>query len=153
MACIIGNTAELFFPKLDMKNDLVNFACIFPPLLKELGYEPFVCASEEEARNSMHLVKEGMYPVYLFKTDTSGEKLYEEFYTDGEKYNLDKYKALGVIQKQASYSSMEFDGIIMELESVLARPGIVKADIVAWLNKYIPEFEHIETGLSLDKKM
>ena len=153
MACILGNTAEIFFPKLDMENDLVNFAHIFPPLLKEFGYEPFIFNSEEEARNNMHLLKEKKYPVYLFKTDTSGEKLYEEFYTDEEKYILDRYNALGVIEKQASYTVLEFDHIIGELKDLLARPATVKADIVMWLNKYIPEFEHIETGFKLDNKM
>ena len=153
MACILGKTAEIFFPKLDMKNDLINFADIFPVLLKELGYKPYICHSEEEARSQMHLLAEKKYPVFLFKTDTSGEKLYEEFYTDEEKYFLDRYNALGVIAKQASYNVLEFDLIIEELKGLLAKSDTTKSDIVMWLNKYIPEFEHIETGLGLDKKM
>lgn len=153
MACILGNTAEIFFPKLDMENDLVNFASIFPPLLAELGYEAYICSSDEEARNSMHLVKEGKYPVYLFKTDTSGEKLYEEFYTDEEKFELNRFNALGVISKKGLYTKDQFDGIIKDIKNTLSLPDTSKADIVSWLKKYIPEFDHIETGLSLDKKM
>jgi len=153
MACILGNTAEIFFPKLDMKNDLINFADIFTPLLNELGYEPFICHSEVEARTHMYLMREKKYPVYLFKTDTSGEKLYEEFYTDEEQIFTDRFAALGVISKEASYNSLEFGGIIDELKIVLSKPDTSKSDIVLWLKKYIPEFEHIETGLSLDKKM
>jgi FlaA1/EpsC-like NDP-sugar epimerase len=153
LACILGNTAEIFFPKLDMKNDLVNFADIFPAILKEKGYQPFICSSEEEAKNSMGLLKENKYPVYLFKTDTSGEKLYEEFYTDDEQYSLDRFTALGVITKKPTYSIFQFDQIIQELRDIFDKPDTTKADIVLWLKKYIPEFEHVETGLSLDKKM
>lgn len=153
MACILANTAQIFFPKLDMRNDLVNFADIFPPLLKELGYEPFICHTEEEARNNMHLLNEKKYPVYVFKTDTSGEKLYEEFYTDDEKYFLDRFTALGIIEKDPSFTVAEMDAVIAELKALLAAADTKKSDIVEWLNKYIPEFEHIETGLGLDKKM
>lgn len=153
MACILGNTAEIFFPKLDMENGLVNFASIFPPLLAELGYEAYICSSEEEARNSMHLVKEGKYPVYLFKTDTSGEKLYEEFYTDNESFDLNRFNALGVISKKGSYTMDQFAGIIQDIAVLFSMPETSKSDIVSWLKKYIPEFDHIETGLNLDKKM
>jgi FlaA1/EpsC-like NDP-sugar epimerase len=153
MACILGNTSEIFFPKLDMEHDLINFADIFPPLLREIGYEPFICHSEEEARNSMHLLADHQYPVYVFKTETSGEKLYEEFYTVDEEHDLEKYNALGVIVKTSLYDRKEINNIIEELKSVLVKPDTQKSDIVLWLKKYIPEFEHNETGLGLDKKM
>ncbi len=153
MACILGKSAEIFFPKLDMKTDLINFADIFPVLLRELGYEPYICSSDSEARSMMHLLSERKYPVYLFKTDTSGEKLYEEFYTDDEEYSLERYTALGVISKKATYTPSAFNEIIDELKKLLLKPDTEKSDIVTWLNKYIPEFEHIETGLGLDKKM
>jgi FlaA1/EpsC-like NDP-sugar epimerase len=153
MACILGQTAEIYFPKLDMEKDLINFADIFPVLLHEMGYEPRIFDSEQEARSNMQLVEKNEYPVYVFKTDTSGEKLYEEFYTDDEVYTLDKFNALGFISKKPTYSTQQFDGIINELKTVLDQPETVKADIVAWLKKYITEFDHIETGLGLDKKM
>jgi FlaA1/EpsC-like NDP-sugar epimerase len=153
MACILGNTSEIFFPKLDMKKDLVNFADIFPPFLKELGFTPYICQSEEEARSSMHLLDSKKYPVYLFRTDTSGEKLYEEFYTEHEDYSLDCYESLGVIRKKPSYSSDEMSQILDELKKKLSQKDTSKADIVSWLKKFIPEFDHIETGLSLDNKM
>jgi FlaA1/EpsC-like NDP-sugar epimerase len=153
MACILGNTSEIFFPKLDMEHDLINFADIFPPLLREFGYEPFICNSENEARNSMNLLAHRQYPVYVFTTDTSGEKLYEEFYTDDEKHDLERYNALGVILKEPSYDLKEINIIIEELKAVLAKPDTQKSDIVVWLKKYIPEFDHNETGMGLDKKM
>ena len=153
LACILGNTAEILFPRLDMNSDMINFADIFPALLKEFGYEPYICNSEEDARNKMDLLKEKMYPVYLFKTDTSGEKLYEEFYTEEEQYDLSRFDQLGVISKSPVYSINEFNKIIDELNLLLNNQKLIKSDIINWLNKYIPEFYHIETGLSLDKKM
>lgn len=153
LACVLGKTAEIFFPKLDMKQDLIRFADIFPVLLKDKGFTPYICQSEAEARDKMYLLKEKKYPVYLFTTDTSGEKLYEEFYTDDEQYSLNRYNSLGVISKQSSHTIESFGLIIAELQTLLLADNTSKASIVAWLKKYIPEFEHIETGLGLDKKM
>ncbi|NCI49107.1 UDP-N-acetylglucosamine 4,6-dehydratase [Sediminibacterium roseum] len=153
MACILGKSGEIFFPKLDMEKDLVNFADILPPLLKQLGYTLHTCATEEEARFSTSLIAEGKYPVYFFKTDTSGEKLYEEFYTEAEVYDLNRFHALGVIDKKTFHDRISFASVITELKELLARPDTQKTHIVAWLKKYIPEFDHIETGLGLDKKM
>jgi FlaA1/EpsC-like NDP-sugar epimerase len=153
MACILGNTSEIFFPKLNMVQDLINFSNIYPTLLNEMEYEAIICNSEIEARNSMYLLKQKKYPVHLFKTDTSGEKLYEEFYTETESFSLDRFNALGVISKKAIYDLEEINSIISELLNLLEKPGVSKSDIVNWLKKYIPEFDHIETGLTLDNKM
>lgn len=153
LACILGNNREIFFPKLDMEKDLVNFADIFPALLNELGFEPVVFDSDQKAREGIHLIDQKKYPVYVFKTETSGEKLYEEFYTDAEIFDLKKFNALGVISKEPTYSSGQFSPIFEELHDLLEKKNLEKSDIVSWLKKYIPEFEHIETGMSLDKKM
>ncbi len=153
IACILGKTGEIFFPNLDMINDLVNFSDIFPLLLDEFGYEPFICNSEQEALESVFLIAEKKYPVFLFKTGTSGEKLYEEFYTNHEIIDLTRYNALGVISKTSTYGYGEFNYLIDELKMVLAKANMTKADIVYWLNKCIPEFKHIETGINLDSRM
>lgn len=153
LACILGNSKEIFFPKLDMENDLINFADIFPPLLKELGFEPMILDSDQKARESIHMIQEGKYPVFVFKTDTSGEKLYEEFYTEEESFDLNKFNALGVISKKPIYSTQQFGDIFKELNKLLNKEDLKKSEIVNWLKKYIPEFEHIETGMGLDKKM
>lgn len=153
LACILGKNREIFFPKLDMEKDLVNFADIFPPLLKELGFEPLVFDNDQKARESMHLTKDGKFPVYVFKTNTSGEKLYEEFYTEQEMYNLERFDALGVISKEANYTVHQFELAFHELYMLLEKKDLKKSEIILWLNKYIPDFDHIETGLGLDKKM
>lgn len=153
LACILGNTAQVFFPKLDMKKDLVNFADIYPALLRKLGFEPIICNSEEEAKMKIDLIEQMEYPVYLFKSDTSGEKLYEEFYTEDETYSLDFFNSLGVIDKIGLYDKQKISEIIDELKSLLDREDLTKLMIVEWIKKYIPDFSHIETGLSLDNKM
>lgn len=153
LACILGNSKEIFFPKLDMENDLINFADIFPPLLKELGFEPVILDSDQKARESIHMIQDGKYPVFVFKTDTSGEKLFEEFYTEEESFDLNKFNALGVISKEPIYSTHQFGDIFKELNNLLNKENLQKSEIVTWLKKYIPEFDHVETGMGLDKKM
>lgn len=153
LACILGKTSEIFFPKIDMIKGLVNFVDIFPALLTELGYEAYECNSDEEARNSMYLLNQGKYPVYLFKTDTTGEKLYEEFYTKDEKIELNRYNSLGVISKECLYTKEQFSEIINNLSFLLSLPNTNKEDIVSWMSQYVSEFNHIETGFNLDNKM
>jgi len=153
LACVLGNTGEIFFPKLDMQKDLINFADIFPPLLKSFGYEPLICSSEEEAKNNVQFIKKGKYPVYLFKTNTSGEKLYEEFYTDDEELDTKRFSELGVIIKQPLYDIEEMRTMMSELDNMMIKDITTKVDICKWLEKYIPQFQHIETGKNLDQKM
>lgn len=153
MACILGNNSEIFFPKLDMRKDLINFASIYPVLLDSMNYEPVIYNSDNEARNNMSLIAQNKYPVYVFKTDTTGEKLFEEFYTETEEYTLKRYNSLGVITKKSSYTTHEMSSIMDELNALFAKSDVSKSDIVNWLKRYIPEFEHVETGLTLDKKM
>jgi FlaA1/EpsC-like NDP-sugar epimerase len=152
LACILAKSGEILFPKLN-EGDMVNFVDILSSLLLEFGYEPVRYNSENEARESMEITQQKKYPIYLFKTDTSGEKLYEEFYTEDEVYDLQRFNALGVISKSTNYSISDFNQIIHELKEVLNMDNITKAQIVDWLNKYITDFKHIETGLGLDEKM
>jgi len=153
LACILGKSAEIFFPKLDPQKDLIRFADICPILLNEFGYKPFICESEEHAKNSMDLISEKLYPVYFFNSNTSGEKLYEEFYTENEQYDLNRYNSLGVILKNPSFTKFEIETILEELKSLFDKNSVNKLQIINILNKYIPEFKHIETGIGLDQKM
>jgi FlaA1/EpsC-like NDP-sugar epimerase len=150
-ACVLGKSGEIFFPKLEEK-EMVNFADIVPPFLSKLGYETLVCNSEQEARECAGSLTGRQYPVYFFTSDTSGEKLYEEFYTGQESLDLDRFHALGVIQNAARRSRAELDGIIAELETMFSGQS-EKADVVLLLNRLLPGFQHIETGLNLDQKM
>jgi FlaA1/EpsC-like NDP-sugar epimerase len=150
-ACVLGNSGEIFFPKLG-EDDMVNFADIVPPFLRKLGYEPDVCDSEQEARVKAAMLTGNRYPVYFFASETSGEKLYEEFFTEEETLDMSRFHALGVIQNAARRSRQELEGIIAELETMFSS-ATGKADVVLLLKRLLPSFQHIETGKNLDQKM
>jgi FlaA1/EpsC-like NDP-sugar epimerase len=151
LATFIGNTGNVFFPKLDFYKDQVYFKDIAFDFLKEKGYEPVIVSSEEEAKSFDIDGNPGKYPIYQFKTDTSGEKTYEEFYTESDKFELEKYHSLGFIStKQINIS---FNKVIEDFEKVFNNSESTKRDIVNTLFKYVPDFDHIETGKHLDQKM
>ncbi len=151
-ACVLGKSGDIFFPKLDAEKDLVNFADIVPPFLEKLGMEADICSTEQEARDKAAKLQSNKYPVYFFTSDTSGEKLYEEFYTDEEELVMDKYHALGVIKNAPKKDSATLDKIIQDIENMFAGE-VNKTTVVSLLNKLLPNFQHIETGLNLDQKM
>lgn len=153
MACILGRTGEIFFPKLDMQKDLIKFSDILPEFLKQEGFEPLYASSEQEARENVDKIENKKYPVYLFETNTSGEKLYEEFYTEDEDFYLDTFHALGVIKKRASYSLNEMNQLLDNLNRLFLEEQLSKSEIVNWLKSCIKDFDHIETGIGLDSKM
>ena len=93
------------------------------------------------------------WPVYFFESDTSGEKPYEEFYTPGEALDLERFVNLGVVKNAPRRSLAEIDGIFASLQRLFASADVTKADVVHALKDYLPNFEHIETGKSLDQKM
>ncbi len=151
-ACILGESGDIFFPKLE-ESSMVNFADIVTPYLNELGFELNSRDSEEEAKAAVAEIANGKYPVYFFKTNTSGEKLYEEFYTDQEELDLNKCHNLGIVKNAPRRPLSELENIISEINTLFQKDQLEKADIVALLNRMLPNFKHIETGLSLDKKM
>jgi FlaA1/EpsC-like NDP-sugar epimerase len=151
-ACILGRSGEIFFPKLDEGKDMVSFASIVEPFLNGLGFTPLPCGSEVEAREKVSEIGKGNYPVYFFNSDTSGEKLYEEFYTGDEELDMDRFHSLGVICNAPRRKAAELDSIVRDIEALFA-DEVTKADVVQMLRKLLPGFNHIETGLNLDQKM
>jgi FlaA1/EpsC-like NDP-sugar epimerase len=152
MACMLGKTGEIFFPKL-ANDQMENFGSIALEFIKENGFIPDICDTENEAREKMKTAMEtGKYPVLLFQSDTSGEKLFEEFYTDSEELDLEQFHSLGVIKNAPRRNKEELDMIIKSIESLFAQ-ATDKKDVVMLLNKLLPGFRHIETGMNLDQKM
>lgn len=151
LACVLGRSGEIFFPKLQA-DDMVNFADIARRFIQQLGFEPDICNDEASARDKANKTDGGKYPLYLFRSETSGEKLYEEFYTDNEELQLDRFDGLGVIQNAPRRKKEELDKIINEVQAMFAS-ALTKEDIVQLLHKLLPDFNHIETGISLDQKM
>jgi FlaA1/EpsC-like NDP-sugar epimerase len=151
-ACVLGKSGDIFFPKLDPEKDLVNFADIAVAFLAQLGFEADICSSENEAREKAAVVKGNKYPVYFFASETSGEKLYEEFYTDEEQLDLDRFHALGVIKNAARRERKELDEVIGKVQRLFSG-DVDKQAVVNLLQILLPNFQHIETGLNLDQKM
>lgn len=153
LACILGASGDIFYPKLDTNKDMIPFSSFLNTFLNSFGYEILECSSEEEAKLNMSNVSSGKYPVYFFNSDTSGEKEFEEFYTESEVVNTNCFQNLGIISKKSQYSRSDMNNIIQELENLLSSTNLTKKNIVTVLKKSIPEFNHIEKGKSLDSKM
>jgi len=154
LACMLGKLSDIFFPKLK-EDQMVNFKDITLDFFKSMGLEADLCSSEDEAREKALKLTKGSssYPVYFFDTDTSGEKLYEEFYTSTDVLEMDKFASLGVIKNAKKEPINKIDERISALKNLLKTNDYQKSDIVKMLTQYIPDFEHIETGKSLDQKM
>jgi FlaA1/EpsC-like NDP-sugar epimerase len=151
LATFLGETGNIFFPKLDFDKDQIYFKEIALDFLKENGFEPELVLSEQEAKNFDFNKYPTKYPIYFFKTDTSGEKTYEEFYTEEEDYVINKYDSLGFIN--TSDNKISFTDVKTDFENVFNNLNSQKSDIVTIIKKHVPDFMHIETGKHLDQKM
>ena len=151
LATFLGETGNIFFPKLDFHKDQIYFKDIALDFLKENGFEPVLVQSEKEAKEFDFDKNPSKYPIYFFKTDTSGEKTYEEFFTEEEDYEIKKYDSLGFIN--TPNVKISFEDVESSFEMVFNNYNSEKSDIVAVIKKYVPDFMHIETGKHLDQKM
>ncbi len=154
LSCILGENRAIFFPKFN-KAQMMTFDAIGTELLKVYGYKALKCSSEEEAMDRAEDLKTGsdLYPVYYTISDTSGEKPFEEFVTDTETADMDRFCSLGVITGKKIPDKEKIAVLFKNLNMVFEKSETAKEEIVAILQKYLPNFEHIETGKSLDSKM
>lgn len=154
LACITGQPADIFFPRLE-EPKMLTFATIADALLAELGYTPDPCASEDEARQKAadRDPADATWPVYYFESDTSGEKSFEEFHTDDETVDFTRFEALGVVKATAAQDVAGIRSTVRELRDLFAQPELPKEAIVTALSRLVPTFHHVETGKSLDSKM
>ena len=153
LTSILGNSGDIYFPKLNEKQ-LVNFKSITEDFFRYLRKDVKICKSEKEAKEvASKMNDDSPYPVYFFKTDTSGEKLFEEFYTSDDEVNFNLYESIGVVTNSLKPSFSEMEVIIKEIETLFKRESYNKKDIIKIMNKILPNFNHIETGKSLDQKM
>jgi FlaA1/EpsC-like NDP-sugar epimerase len=155
IASVLGKSGDIFYPKLDSVNDMKPFSDIACKLLEAWGWQVDACASEEEARQKAAQLNDAStaYPVYFFTSDTSGEKPYEEFYTENELLDTATFIKLGVIKNAPKRTLEELDMIINDIKTLFMHGSVEKARIVSLLARYLPNFEHIETGKNLDQKM
>ena len=161
LACILGNGGEVFFPKLG-EDQMLTFSAICDDFVTAQGLKKVECASDEEAKkkaasidNSQFSILNSQldYPVVYFKSDTTGEKAYEEFYVPGEKIDMQRFQALGVVEQTTRHTMNEVDAFFKQLEDVFAKDDFTKAQVVEAIKQFIPNFEHEEKGKNLDQKM
>ena len=154
LACILGNGGEVFFPKLG-EDQMLTFSAICDDFVKAEGLKKVECANDAEAKAKANAISYDSeeYPVVYFKSDTTGEKAYEEFYVPGEKVNMERFMALGVVEETTRRDMNEVNTFFTELEGIFASPEFTKAEVVESIKRFIPNFEHEEKGKNLDQKM
>ena len=154
LSCILGENRAIFFPKL-AEAQMMTFDAIGTELLKAHGYEVLECDSDEEAIDRAEELKKGsnLYPVHYAVSDTSGEKPFEEFVTDTETADMDRFSSLGVITGKKIPDRSRLEVLFKNLNAAFEKESTTKKEVVAIMKDYLPNFEHIETGKSLDSKM
>ncbi len=156
LACILGKNGEIFFPKLG-EEQMLTFSSICDKFVEAHGMKVDLCETDEEAKLKASqlstLNSQLKYPVVYFKSDTTGEKAYEEFYVPGEKLDMNRFKSLGVIEEVAKRPMNEIDSFFAEMEHIFAKADFTKEEVVRAIKKFIPNFEHEEKGKNLDQKM
>ncbi|MBR2154088.1 MAG: UDP-N-acetylglucosamine 4,6-dehydratase [Bacteroidaceae bacterium] len=154
LACILGRGGEVFFPKLG-ENQMLTFSSICDDFVKAEGFDKKECASDGEAKQYAQAMsyESSTYPVVYFKSDTTGEKAYEEFYVPGEKIDMERFKALGVVEQTTRHNMAEVNAFFDKLEAIFQKDDFTKAHVVEAIKEFIPNFEHEEKGKNLDQKM
>lgn len=151
---ILGKNNETYFPKLINDIHLVNFAEIAKNYLNALGYDPFICKSEDQAREiSSKIIEKKMWPCFFFKSDTTGEKTYEEFYTEDETIDLESYQSIGIIKDKKNFNSSKLKYFLSEIEAIKKSNKWDKNDIISLYKYMLPNFKHLEKDKYLDQKM
>jgi len=154
MSCIFGENRDVFFPKLSEKLHLISFADIAVKYLEQMGYEPYLCENEEEARELVKtLPDQKKWPCLFTGSDTTGEKDFEEFFTDKEILDLERFQNLGIIKNELKLENELLQFFEESIAGFRTSKNWTKEEIVALFHKMIPDFGHKETGKYLDSKM
>ncbi|NSY32135.1 NAD-dependent epimerase/dehydratase family protein [Pseudoalteromonas sp. JC28] len=154
MSCIFGQTGDIFFPKLNAESHLAKFSDIAEKFLLSQGYTPYLCETEDEARELARVLPaKGFWPCLFSGSTTTGEKAIEEFYTVGEILDMTLFNDIGVVKSNLSVTSHELVAFKQTIKGLQARGIWKKSDIVNAVVKLLPQFQHKETGLYLDGKM
>ena len=154
MSCIFGENRDIFFPKLNKNLHLITFAEIANKYLRAKGLEPFLCDTENEAREKINeLDLSRQWPCLFTESNTTGEKDFEEFYTDNETLDMNRFKNLGIIKNKPENFDGPIDYFSHSIRLMLKEKQWTKQQIVDLFNYMIPGFEHMEFGKYLDSKM
>ena len=167
-ASVMAESGDIVYPKLDPEKDMIPFDAVVKDMLNDMGLGCKACTSSEEAKAviSEWLGKSKVpfpvpsspfpttgYPCEFFGSDTSGEKTFEEFYTDTDVKDEKTFVNLGAVKNSKKRPVAEVEAIFANLRAVFRKPGAEKADVIEVLKEYLPNFQHIEKGKSLDSRM
>lgn len=150
LACALGKSGEIFFPKLG-EEQMMRFSDICDEFVREQGFGKHMCSSDDEAKQ--FATTDSEWPVIYTGSNTTGEKAYEEFFIEGEDLNMNRFQSLGVIEKTTRRSMEDVMSLFDELAGIFAEPNFTKAEVVAAIERFLPNFEHDEKGKNLDSKM
>jgi len=154
MSCLLGKNRDIFFPKLSENLHLIKFSEIAVKYLESLGYEPFICSSEDEARRRVgELIFQKKWPCYFFASDTTGEKDFEEFYTEKEVVDWDRFNSIGVIKNRADVDKDKLEYFNKRINCFKENLCWGKDELVELFKYMIPDFGHKETNKYLDQRM
>jgi len=154
MSCLLGYNRDIFFPKLSEKLHLITFSDIAVRFLQQAGYEPAFCDSEEEARAKVgELSAQRKWPCFFFDSDTTGEKDFEEFFTEYEHLDMQRFTSIGIIKNEAKFDERLLDEFSSGIERLNTQGVWERQDIIELFHQMLPDFDHKETGKFLDGRM
>ena len=156
-ASVLAESGDIVYPKLDPEKDMIPFDAVVKDMLADMGLGCKACKTTEEAKEAMGERVRGEkcegYPVEFFGSDTDGEKTFEEFYTDSDVKDEEKFVNLGVVKNAKKRPIAEVEAIFARLHEVFDNEHSTKEDVVEVLREYLPNFNHISKGKSLDGRM
>ena len=154
LSAMLGDNRDIFFPKLSEKLHLITFSEIAKRYLRDHGYEPYECESEDDARDKAEeLIANKQWPCYFFNSDTTGEKDFEEFFTKNEDLDTERFESIGVIKNEPNYDDAKLNEFMSKIEELRNKESWTKEEIVKLFFNVLPEFAHKETGKYLDQRM
>ena len=150
----MGKKNQIFFPNDPTEINLLNFDQIAKNLLEEIGFIPYECESEREAvYEAKKLIHSGKWPCYFFNSDTSGEKSFEEFYTEKEEIDLNKFSQIGIVNSKFTKNKDELKNFFQEIELIETKNSWSMEDLVSIFSNFLPEFKHLARDSNLDQKL
>jgi FlaA1/EpsC-like NDP-sugar epimerase len=154
VSTLLGENRDIFFPKLNAESHLIKFSDLAIDFIRSRGFEPHFCGSEDEARIlAKSLPSEGKWPCFFSGSDTTGEKDFEEFFTEGEILDMERFEHLGIVKSQLNFVDEKLDNFLNKILEMRESGNWSKEEIVYLFQDVLPEFKHLETGKYLDAKM
>ena len=154
MSCLLAENRDVFFPKLSENLHLISFSEIAVRYLSNLGYKPYICENEDEARSNVEsFIAKNKWPCLFSESNTTGEKDFEEFFTHSENLDMDRFNGLGIIKNDPEYDNDKLEYFTKTIEQLKFQKSWNKDELVDLFHHMIPDFGHKETGKYLDSKM